>query len=90
MLLNYVADFAIEFADQAPLASSVSRAQNLYRESGLPLEAFIEQMYAARAVTKERSAAVRGQADEHGRKQRMAYWFSVLERAVTDDAGQSA
>jgi hypothetical protein len=86
VLLNYVADFAKEFADQAPLASSVSRAQNLYRSSGLSLDDFIERMYAARAITKERSASVRGEMDQSGRKQRMAYFFSVLERELTRES----
>ena len=78
MIVNYVSDFASEFADQAPLASSVSRAQNLYRQSGLSLDRLVELFYAARAITKERSASVRGQADAHGKKQRMAYFFSCL------------
>jgi phage replication O-like protein O len=86
VLLNYIADFAREFSDQAPLASSVSRAQNLYRSSGLSLDDFIARMYAARAITKERSAAVRGELDQSGRKQRMAYFFSVLERELTKES----
>lgn len=86
VLLNYIADFAREFADQAPLASSVSRAQNLYRQSGLSLDDFIARLYAARAITKERSGAVRGAADDHGRKQKMAYFFSCLERQLTQES----
>jgi DNA-binding PadR family transcriptional regulator len=86
VLLNYIADFAREFLDQAPLASSVTRAQNLYRASGLSLDDFIERMYAARSITKERSASVRGEMDQSGRKQRMAYFFSVLERELTKES----
>ena len=79
VLSRYVEDFAREFSDQAPLVSSITRAQNLYRQSGLPLERFVEVMYQARQVTKERSPAVRTEPDAHGRKQRMQYWFAVLE-----------
>ena len=79
VLANYVSDFAREFADTAPLTSSVTRAQNLYRTSGLSLDEFVQRMYSARAITKERSASVKGRPDESGRKQRMGYWFGVLE-----------
>jgi hypothetical protein len=86
VILNYIVDFAREFADQAPIASSVTRAQNLYRQSGLPLDRFVEVLYSARAITKERSAAVRGEIDSSGRKQRMAYFFSILEDQLTKES----
>ena len=76
---RYVEDFAREFSDRAPLTSSITRAQNLYRQSGLRLEAFVEVMYQARQVTKERSASVKTEPDATGRKQRMQYWFAILE-----------
>ena len=79
VILNFVADFAVEFADQAPLPSSVSRAQNLYRGSGLPLDAFADLMYKARQITKERSGSVKTVPDGAGRKHRMHYFFAVLE-----------
>jgi hypothetical protein len=83
IILNFVADFAAEFADQAPLPSSVSRAQNLYRGSGLPLDAFADLMYKARQITKERSGLVKTVPDGAGRKHRMHYFFAVLEDLVT-------
>lgn len=86
VLRNYVADFATEFADRAPLASSVTRAQNLLRRSGLSLDEFVDRMYAARAITKERSGGVRGEMDEHGRKQRMAYFFQVLSDLLAKES----
>ncbi len=87
VLLNYVEDFAREFADTAPLASSVSRAQNLYRQSGLTLESFTQLMYTARAITKERSASVKTSVGPMGKKPRMQYWFACLERLVTGSRG---
>ena len=64
----FISDFAIEFRDQAPKASSLTRLVNLYRESGLSIEEFVPIMYEARARTK-RSTNVRN---------KMAYFFSVL------------
>lgn len=86
VLGNYITDFAREFNDRAPIASSITRVQNLYRSSGLPLEDFIEVLYQARQITKERSGAIRGQMDESGRKQRMAYFFRVVEDLLTKES----
>jgi len=59
---------------------------NLYGDSGISLEAFIELLYQARTVTKERTASIRSEpADKtipFARKPRMAYYFSVLEDLV--------
>jgi hypothetical protein len=79
VLANYISDFAGEFADRAPLTSSISRAQNLYQRSGLTLDQFVEILYAARSITKERSGGVHTVPDESGRKARMAYFFSVVD-----------
>jgi hypothetical protein len=83
MLLTFVQDFSREFNDRAPLKTSVTRAYNLLRASGLAREAFIDLLYQARALTKERSASIRSRAgdDNHGLpvKAKMAYFFAVLE-----------
>jgi hypothetical protein len=81
-ILEYISDFSREFADRASLKSSTTRAHNLYRQSGVALETFIEGMYRARSIVKERTGSIRrGATDEHGRPMRnkMAYWFTVLE-----------
>jgi hypothetical protein len=75
-------DFARELNDQAPLKSSVSRAMNLYKQSGLSLEAFIGKLYEARSITKERSSSIRSIADSSrglSPKNKAAYYFAVLE-----------
>ena len=82
IIANYISDFAREFADQAPVASSISRAQNLYRQSGLSLDAFVDVLYAARQITKERSGAINGQAETLRGKPRMPYFFAVVEREI--------
>jgi len=78
ILLEYIKDFAHEFRDNAKLRSSVTRAHNLQKQSGLSIDAFITVMYEARLLTKERTGSVR-QLDETGFKSRMAYFFAVLE-----------
>ena len=81
-LLLFVQDLARELNDGASLRSSTSRLANLYRKSGLPMEDFIEHLYAARSVTQERSAAIRMPAGEGAatwRKNKMGYFFAVLE-----------
>lgn len=79
----YLADFAKELADRAPLKSSTTRAYNLYKRSGLELPVFINQLYAARAIVKERTGSIRsrGEDSEAGLpvKHKAGYYFAVLE-----------
>lgn len=84
ILLDYVSDVAREFGDEAHPKSSTSRAVNLYNHSGLSLEAFIEVLLEARAVTKEWAGNIRKQrVDEASRglilKNKMPYFFAVIE-----------
>ena len=83
MIQAYIVDFAREFNDQAPLKASTMRAYNLYRRAGVGRQAFVDQLYAARAIVKERSAGIRARAGEDaaGRpvKAKMAFFFAVLE-----------
>ncbi|MDP9473617.1 MAG: replication protein [Chloroflexota bacterium] len=84
-IVDYLADFAREFGDQAPLTSSVTRTLKLFRESGLALPTFIDVLYAARATTKERSAGIKAAPVGNGPwpvKPKMAYFFAVLEDLV--------
>ncbi len=78
----YLQDFARELGDQAPIKSSVSRAYNLYIESGVPIARFIDALYQARAKTQERSASIKSRPDPtqpFAPKAKMAYYFAVLE-----------
>lgn len=72
MIMAFIGDFAREFQDQAQLKSSVSRAFNIYKDSGLSPVIFQDRMYQARIRTKERRAAIKGS--------RMAYFFACLEQ----------
>ena len=80
-ILEYISDFSREFSDRAPLKSSTTRAYNLYKASELPLETFIDGLYRARSIVKERTGAIRGSGDAGGAptKSKMAYFFAVLE-----------
>ena len=81
--MDYVEDLAREFADQASLRSSTTRALNIFRRAGAELDAFVEATLASRAIVKERSAAIRSSTREPGKafptKRRMGYYFTVLE-----------
>ena len=79
----YIADFAREFNDQAPLRISTMRAYNLFQRAGVSREVFVEQLYAARTIVKERTASIRSQSGETQAglptKNKAAYYFAVLE-----------
>jgi hypothetical protein len=83
VIVDYIADFAREMADRASVKASTTRAVNLFRRSGLALDAFCERMCAARAIVKERTAAITTTTSEPGKpfptKRMMGYFFAVLE-----------
>ncbi len=84
VLVSYMTDLARELGDQAELTSTVSRANNLMDRAGLDLNIFISKVYEARAKTQERTGSIKSrgaQTDAWGqqRKNKMAYFFSVLE-----------
>jgi hypothetical protein len=72
---SYIKDMAQEFGDKAKLKSSVSRAYNLYEQSGRTLHAFVDALFMARANVKERNTSTTQQPIQN----RMSYFFSVLE-----------
>ena len=81
-ILSYLEDFSRELNDQAPLKSTVTRAYRLYQQSGKPITTFIDAMYQARAITKERTASIRSVSERGGGrspKNKIAYFFAVLE-----------
>lgn len=75
----YVENYADEFADNAPLGSSVSRALNLYKRSSLSLDEFVGCLQDARRITKSRWAAIRGERRPGRPKSAMRYYFAVVE-----------
>jgi phage replication O-like protein O len=82
-ILPYAEDLARELGDQAPLSSTTTRLTNLYRDSGLELDTFLDLLIAARGITQERTASIRTPRPEGmGPKPKMAYWFTVLEDLI--------
>lgn len=71
VLVDYLADFAREFGDRSSLKSTTTRVYRLYQQAGIERSTFIERMYQARAITKERGGSIRSA--------RFAYFLSVLE-----------
>jgi hypothetical protein len=83
LIADYVDDIARELGDSAPMKSSVSRADRLYRAGGLSLDEFCEQMLAARTIVKEKWSSIKGSGETpSGRRARMSYWFAVIEDSI--------
>ncbi len=76
-LTPYVADIARELHDRAKLAASVTRVYRLWQVSGLPVETFLARLLAARAITQERSGAIRDRAPD-GQARKFGYFCAVL------------
>jgi hypothetical protein len=72
---SYISDIAHQFGDKAALKSSVTRAYNLYEQSGRTMDAFINALFLARANVKERHQSTTQEPIQN----RMSYFFSVLE-----------
>jgi len=89
VLSTYIGDFAHELNDRASLAASTTRAVNLFRDSGLSRQQFIQHLYAARQITQQRTASIRSvsrnsESTAH-RKHKMAYFFAVVEDLLVPD-----
>jgi hypothetical protein len=82
-ILPYAEDLARELGDQAPLTSTTTRLTNMFRDSGLDLDRFLDLLITARAITQERTGSIRTpRPDGPGPKPKMAYWFTVLEDLI--------
>lgn len=84
-LQPYLEDFAREFADQAKLPSTLTRAVNVCERSGLEVDEFIDVMLAARSKTKEYSGSIKTEMVGEGwsqKRPRIAYFFAILEQMV--------
>jgi len=86
-LHRFVEVIAREFNDRAPFRATLSRLVNLYHRAGLPIETFADKFDAARQRTKERTAAIRpsagkGASSEPVAKNKLPYFFALLEEAL--------
>jgi hypothetical protein len=75
---SYIQDIAQNLHDEAPLTSSATRAYNLYKRAGVHLSWFLNQLYDAEKEANRRSETIT-KLTARGFKNRMAYFFAVLE-----------
>jgi DNA-binding GntR family transcriptional regulator len=75
---SYIRDIAAKLHDEAPLKSSATRAFNLYRQTGADLSSFFNLLYDAEKEANRRSATIK-KVTSMGFKNRMAYFFAILE-----------
>ncbi len=84
-----VRDISREFADQAPLKSSATRACHLYAAASVDLETFLDLVQAARLRTKRYTGSIKASPIETGKgqaiKPKMAYFFGVLEQLTAPE-----
>ncbi len=81
---------AREFNDQAPFGITLSRLVNLYHRADLPPEAFADRVDTARQRTKERTATIRRPSGEPAKKNKIPYFFALLEELLGMRAPSSA
>lgn len=83
----YLADFARELHDQAPLSSSVSRALTSFHAASVPRERWGNYLDQTRSTTQQRCVNITKRNDTQERlipvKNTMAYSFSVLDYLIT-------
>ena len=85
-LRAFLADFAIELGDEAPLASTITRTLTIFKAAGVPAEQWSDLLYQARGLTQEHTAQIRKVAtaggDQIRRKNKMPYFLATLEQLV--------
>jgi hypothetical protein len=85
-IMTRIAQFAEEFSDRATLKSSTSRAYNLFRQTKMSVEQFVNCLWEARAITRERLSTGRGERVRN----KMSYFFSVLSERLGLQGANSA
>lgn len=84
-LRAFLADFAVELGDEAPLASTITRTLNIFTAASIPPERWGDIMYQARGLTQEHTAQIRKLATGESpvrRKNKMPYFLATLEQLV--------
>ncbi len=82
ILTAYLADFARECNDQAPLPSTVTRVYRLFEQAGVPKERYPDVLYLCRSIVQERSGQITKQvttpSSAFTTKNKMPYYLAVL------------
>jgi DNA-binding PadR family transcriptional regulator len=83
-LRAFLADFARELGDEAPLSSTITRVLTLFTTAKVPPEQWSDLLYQARGLTQEHTASIRKLATTNGdhlrRKNKMPYFLATLEQ----------
>jgi hypothetical protein len=86
LIAAFLRDWVAELGDEAPLASSVSRALRIFKAAQMPQARWPDLLYDARALVREHSAQIRKQPtaanQSFAAKNRMPYFLAVLEDLV--------
>jgi len=79
-LAHYVKAWSRELHDSEHAKSNITQAFRLMQQSGLSEDVFMQKMYEARAITKERGNIKKPATEfgEFGTKNKVPYWFAVL------------
>lgn len=84
-LRAFLADFAVELGDEAPLASTITRTLKIFTAADIPPEEWADYLYQARGLTQEHTAQIRKLATGESpvrRKNKMPYFLATLEHLV--------
>ena len=94
-LLEPITALADEFGDQAPAASTVRRARNLFDAAGVGLDVFLDRLAEAAERTRVHRERITGRHRDSPVANCMPYLFAVLEnlpdreRSGSDSAARS-
>ena len=79
-IAQLLTDWSSELHDAEHTPSNISQAMRLYKASGLSEDAFVDRLYEARSITKQRgNISKAAHADGvPGLKNKMPYYFAVL------------
>ena len=81
ILTSCVEEIARELRDQASLRSTVTRLQRLYERSELTsISAFIDALYRARAIVRDRASSARD--GKPGARRPMPYYLAIVENLL--------
>lgn len=89
-LNGIVMDVAAELNDEAIPTTSMARARNLHRRSGMSMHDFLEAIAVSRRVTRQHAGGIRKRharkGDGRERPNCMPYFFAVLEDVMEREA----
>jgi DNA-binding transcriptional ArsR family regulator len=83
LVTAYLRDFRLFLGDEAPLASSVTRAINIFKAGKIPMARWADLLCEANSITKANTQQIRKKPGEGANgfaaKNRAPYYFAVLE-----------